>query len=446
MVLPTPQALRRRSARPPAGNGPAASAALDTGVGLPRVAPGSVAFTLAFAAVVVNLLDVWVYPSATSDAVGLKAGGFRITDLLTLTALGIGAVAVLAGRVSLPRPVVLPLVLITAAWAAGTITGLTNGNDGRLIFGQWHLVLYSWALIVAWAGAPAPLLRRCEAVIPWLTLLVALGLLVTGGGGDPYTIVAAGCAVALVRSRLLVALPLLIVTVVLVGLGGQRAALLFSLPPLALAVLLRLRTSRPTGDALGIACAILGALALVGLVKAATIAAFVSEVVDSTFRRTGKVESSLSRLDQASIAVQNIRESPWLGGGLGFHYDLYDRPTHRSVTTTLTHDVYLDLPLRLGLPATALLVLVLGGCAVHVLLRLPRLLPLQVAVLGVLLGLAGKGGVESILDKPRLMLLVAWLVVTTVFAHRAQSIDVERAPRARHPLMTPIAPLTSVSR
>ena len=415
-----PQAVRRPSTRPPGGAGPSAGAAPLTGARRPPLAHGTLAFALAFAAVVVNLLDVWVYPTAGSDAVGIKAGGVRVTDLLTVAALAVGGANVLAGRVSLPRPAVLPLVVVTAAWAAGTVTGLANGHDGRLIFGQWHLVLYTWALLVAWAGAPAPLLRRCEALLPWLALVVAVGLLVTGGGGDPYTVVAAVAAVALVRSRLLVALPLVVLTVVLVGLGGQRAALLFSLPPLALAVVLRVRHRRPSGDAVGLAAGVLGALALVGLAKAGAIAAFVSEVVDSTFNRTGKVESGLSRLDQATIALQGIRESPWLGRGLGFQYQLYDRPTDRSTMTALTHDVYLDLPLRLGLVACAALLLVLAVCAVQILVRLPRLLPLQVAALGVLLGLVGKGSVESILDKPRLVLLVAWLVATVFAARRTQ--------------------------
>ncbi|WP_170127343.1 O-antigen ligase family protein [Kineococcus rhizosphaerae] len=384
----------------------------------PPARHGTLAFVLAFAAVVVNLLDVWVYPTATSDAVGIKAAGIRVTDLLAVAALAIGAVNVLAGRVALPRPVVLPLVLVTAAWTAGTVVGLANGHDGRLIFGQWHLVLYVWALLVAWAGAPDALLRRGEVLLPWLTLVVAVGLVLTGGGGDPYTVVAAVAAVALVRSRLLVALPLLVLAVVLVGLGGQRAALLFSLPPLVLAVLLRVRSRHPSRRALGVSAAVTAVLALVGLATAGTVATFVSKVVDATFRRTGKVESSHSRLDQATIALREIRDSPWLGRGLGFEYKLYDRPTNRSAMTALTHDVYLDLPLRLGLVATGVLVVVLAVCALQVLLRLPRLLPLQVAALGVLLGLLGKGAVESILDKPRLMLLVAWLVVTVLTARR----------------------------
>ena len=395
-------------------------------------APGTrgvpVTFLLAFAAVVVNLVDVWAYPTAGSDAVGVKLAGARVTDLLAVAAIALGGAKWLAGRTVLPRAVLLPLLLVTAVWVGGTVVGLANGHDVRLMFGQWHLLLYGWAFVLAWADAPARWLHRCESLLPVLTLPIAAALLVTGGGGDPFTVVAAVAAVSLVRDRLLVALPLLLLTVALVGLGGQRAALLFSLPPLALAVVLRLRARPARGGAVAVAAAVVVALAVAAFVKAGAIAALVSDVVDATFRRTGKAESSLSRLDQLEIAVQRIRESPWLGEGLGFQYQLYDRPTDRTAWTSLTHDIYLDLPLRFGLPATAVLLLVLLACVLQCLVRLPRLLPLQVAALGALLGLLGKGGVESILDKPRLVLLIAWLAVTVVHARRQVAGTTSAAP------------------
>ncbi|WP_432498836.1 O-antigen ligase family protein [Kineococcus gypseus] len=400
------------AAPPQRAPGGGATAHRAAGAGVPVV------FLLAQAAVVVNLLDVLLHPTAGSDAEGVKLAGVRVTDLLAVAAIGLGGAKWLAGRTAPHRGALLALVVVTAAWSGGTLVGVANGNDGRLMFGQWHLLLYGWAFVLAWADAPAAWLRRCESLLPVLALPVAAALLVTGGGGDPSTVLGAIAALALVRSRALVAVPLALLTVALIGVGGQRAALLFSLPPLALALLLRWRARPPRGDAVAALSGSVAVLALAGLAAAGTVAAFAADLVEATFRRTGKAQSSLSRVDQATIAWQHVRESPWLGEGLGFQYALYDRPTNRSAMTSLTHDVYLDLPLRLGVPATAVLLLLLVAGLVQALLLLPRLLPLQVAALGVLVGLLGKAAVESILDKPRLALLAAWLVVTLLHARR----------------------------
>jgi hypothetical protein len=387
----------------------------------PRLHRASTAYYLAFAAVLVNLLDSWLFPAAGLNQGGIKAGGLRITDELCVLSLGFSLTVLLAGRLRVPRALGIPFFLMIWLWLQGLAIGIWSGHNGRVIFAECHVPIYALAICLAWLQAPPALIRRHETVLLPIAFVGSLSLLSSSSlekGGDLSTIAAGIAAIALIQRRAVVSVPLALAAGALVVTGGQRAALLFSLPPLVFAAIIALtrsRWTRNTGATWSLVVAAgAGALALFST----RVAGFINSVYVDTFHRVGKVQSSGSRREQWTIAGKQIHESPFFGKGLGFRYQLYDPTTNTSTLTDITHNIYIDVAMRTGYVGVAILaaILILGAGKVWSIRG--RITALQVTVSLILLGLLVHGAVESILDKPRLTLFASWMLATLLTSSR----------------------------
>lgn len=405
----------------------AATGFLDADFGPEVLAPsppssrksGSIAYYLAFTALVVNILDAWLFPRAGADSGGIKVGGLRVTDELSVLSLVASFAVLLASRLRVPAKLAIPLGLSLWVWLQGLAVGFAQGNSGRMIFGECHAIIYVAAVCLAWLQAPPELIRKHEAVFIPLMFMATVTLLTSSStekGGDLSTIAAGVAAIALVRSRFWVSLPLATAAFLLLVTGGQRAALLFSLPPLAVAVVVAITRRRPTRVGLLTASAFVAVVAGLLALYAANLQSFLTRVSLNTFDRVGKLQSADSRREQWSIATRHIRQSPGFGEGLGFQYKLYDPSTATSALTDITHNIFLDLPLRFGLVGSSVLGVVLAMGIVQIWAARRKLDATRVIAVLVLAGLLAKGTVESVLDKPRLMLFAAWLLATLLVA------------------------------
>jgi O-Antigen ligase len=399
-----------------------------------RIVP--VAYLLVMLAVLVNLLDAWIYPSAGFDSGGIKVAGLRVTDLLCLISLGFSAAKLVVGQIRLPSVYGVPMALAVFVWILGLVIGLANHHNGRVIFAECHVLLYLAAVGLAWLDAPPKIVARHESVLPWIALIAALTLVrstSTEKGSDLSTIIAGIAAIWLVRPRPLLGIAVAVTSFLLIITGGQRAAVLFSLPPLILGAIIAMRHRRISPLAAAWS-------SLVAAVAIAISAPFwprfttsFQHIATFTFTRTAKLQSTNSRREQWAIAVKDIKESPWFGHGLGFRYQLFDPTTGTTALTDITHNIYLDILLRFGFVGAGLLAFALLLCLAKVIRIHARLDATQGVILLSLVGLLGKGVVESVMDKPRLALFAAWLAATLMMHGRLRN---ERDARAAN-LATP---------
>src|ERR1035437_9441941 len=121
--------------------------------------------------------------------------------------------------------------------------------------------------------------------------------------------------------------------------------------------------STPTELGLGVATFI--ALLLVPVLVTAIVgkrqpAVPFSGTVNAAFDTQAKALSAQDRLNQWATARRLISENPILGSGLGFTYQHYDPGYKVFVTTDLTHDIVLDLLIRVGAIGLALFVIALA--------------------------------------------------------------------------------------
>jgi O-antigen ligase len=134
-----------------------------------------------------------------------------------------------------------------------------------------------------------------------------------------------------------------------------------------------------------------------------------------------------------------IEQAPWIGHGLGAQYVTYEYGGAGYMVTGITHNIVFDMSIAFGIP----LGLGVVGFLLYGMLRgLGRDHEVTVRVSAVIgLGLLSKGLVESILDKPRLELVLAFLMAVVLTANKGANGEVdsfvpidenERAERTEH--------------
>jgi O-antigen ligase len=398
----------------------------------------------------VTMLDAAVFPSF-----GTSNGIFRPTLLghgvplpIVLTPLGLLA-RVLAGRPLLrrPRTVLLLWGLFWALFVVAAVNGASFGNDsGQIGFEASAFVNVACVSLLA-AGTSVrdligdgqlPRLARCASIVA--------GVLVIGSllgvhaelstpvasfpdlgtmGADAATMFAsigvllAGIELSapVIRRRVVVAAVILCLAP---AASDQRAALIAVVTSVLVAtagvwrarnrgvIALRAVDLRVT------AVALIAATAIVVLVAQLTTGELPGAAIVREIDSTAKLQSARSRLNQWHAAWTLFHDHLWLGHGLGFQYVHFEEGFQEFWVQDITHNVVLDIALRMGLVGVAAFLLAMAatlGAGWGSLRQLePRTAALQAAVIGALAGLLSRGMVESILEKHRLAVLLGALV------------------------------------
>lgn len=410
------------------------------------------------------LIESWIYPNQSLIPAGLfhpmlgGSGGsgvggaesglsFRLPEILVPMAF---VARLLARRQPLRLRAASLWWLAFLAWlATAAIIGVENGNSANLALFEGKAIAYIGFFVLV-AGVPASefahghTFRRflyCSGVIAAIGIVLnqlraSISLAIPGVpisnmgamGADAATIFLAlgliAAAIAICsehqRTRLIIAsLPLLFASLV----AEQRAALIamavaLALFTMAIAIGWKRIRSTPTELALGASTFI--ALLLIPVLVTAVVGRRqptvpFSSTVNAAFDTQAKRLSAQDRLNQWATARQLISEHPIIGSGLGFTYQFYDPGYKVFVTTDLTHDIALDLLIRVGAIGLALFVIALAITlfdGIWVWLRHPDALVAAVALACAcaLCGLVAKGMVESIFEKYRLATLLGFLV------------------------------------
>jgi O-antigen ligase len=408
------------------------------------------------------LVEAWIYPNQSLIPAGLfhpvlgggaTSGGlesglsFRLPEILVPIALL--ARLLVRGR-SLRLQAASLWWLAFLAWlATAGVIGIENGHSLNLALFEAKAIAYIGFFLLV-AGVPAEefahgrafrrflygasVLAAIGIVLSELKMIVVLsipGIPINGMGpmsADAATIFLAlglmAVAIAICserdRSRLLVAsAPLLFTSVV----AEQRAALLALVVAFALfavAVVSGWKRVRSTPTELALGASMVVALLLVPVLITAAVGRRQPTVpfastVNAAFDTQAKRLSAQDRLNQWDTARALISQHPVIGSGLGFTYQHYDPGYKTFITTNITHNIALDLLMRVGAVGLALfLVALLATLAdgVRAWFRHPDALVAAVAMASVcaLTGLAAKGMVESIFEKYRLAMLLGFLV------------------------------------
>ena len=408
-----------------------------------------------------------------TSAGGLESGlSFRLPEILVPMAF---IARLLARRQPLRLRAASLWWLAFLAWlAAAAMIGVENGNSANLALFEAKAIAYIGFFVLV-AGVPASEFARGQTFRRFLyssSVLAAVGILLSqlranisipipgvpiSGmgpmGADAATIFLAlgliAAAIAICsehqRARLIItSLPLLFASVV----AEQRAALLamavaLALFAVAIAVGWKRIRSTPTELALGASTFI--ALLLVPVLVTAIVGKRQPVVpfagtVNAAFDTQAKRLSAQDRLNQWATARRLISEHPIIGSGLGFTYQHYDPGYKVFVTTDLTHNIALDLLVRvgaigLGLFLIALAITLFDG--IRAWLKHPDALIAAVAVACAcaLSGLVAKGMVESIFEKYRLATLLGFLVGAVA----STTLSLAAPARMRFPEATDIA-------
>ena len=426
------------------------------------------------------LAEAWIYPNQSLIPAGIfhpvlgsgsGVGGadsglsFRLPEILV-------PMAFMARMLARRRPLLLKAAslwwLAFLTWlAAAAVIGVENGNSANLALFEAKAIAYIGFFVLV-AGVPANEFAHGRTFRRFLygsSALAAIGILLNqlkanislaipgvpisnmgAMGADAATIflslglIAAAIAICSEhQTRLIIAsLPLLFASIV----AEQRAALLAMVVALALftvAIAVGWKRVRSTPTELGLGVATFIALLLVPVLVTAIVgkrqpAVPFSGTVNAAFDTQAKALSAQDRLNQWATARRLISENPILGSGLGFTYQHYDPGYKVFVTTDLTHNIALDLLMRvgaigLGLFLIALVITLFDGIATW--LKHPDVLIAAVAVASVcaLSGLMAKGMVESIFEKYRLATLLGFLVGAVA----STTLSLTAPERARDP-------------
>jgi O-antigen ligase len=392
------------------------------------------------------VVEVALYDSQNVIAGGIfnpAAGGRSIRLYEILIVVGLAARLFVRG---VPRSISVPMLVWGAffVWAfAAAVMGRLQGNAITALTTEAKGALYLGALILA-AGVPIDdyFQRRPMKVVAGLaaglaTVLGASTLLGThietslpglpapsdgfgGMGADAATVFS--CFGVGVFAYLLCTqsqrswLALMAAPLFAAGLlSDQRAALLGIAAAVAvLAVILVIRLPRIRLTSAHVALTVAAVVALLILPTFATAAIGRSDptvpfagVYEATFGGQAEKESAEDRYNQWTEARKLIAERPVLGWGLGKSYTFYEVGTNTFVSTTLTHNIGLDLLLRTGAVGLGLFLLALimsgnGGIRVWRYHPDERVAAIAAASLAVVAALVAKGMVESIFEKYRL--------------------------------------------
>lgn len=409
------------------------------------------------------LADAALFPRAgTANGVLLPSVGPLDVPL---TFLLVPVVLALRTLVRTPAPRATAAGLAWAAFLAWTavaaLAGLLTGNDSHAVVDQVKVFVYVGGTALLVAGVPladlagprgiARLLRWTAPVVLLLagahlfgiTSSADLGLLRLAGtgalGADFATaVVTLGVlGLALARSgedpRWRSAVP----AAICLGaplFTGQRASLLAMVVSVAVlagvAAVLRGHAGLTLGRS-AVPTVLVGALVLAAALS-------VTHLLDRTpslggtslaqsFTSQGKLDSVQSRVNQWEQAWSLVAQQPWLGHGLGQKYtytEVVDEAPDLTVTSPLTHNVFLDQLLRTGIVGAAALALALGltaaaGVRAAAAWRTPDA-ALALGATAALVGLVARGAVESVLEKPRLAVLLGLLVGLVSLVTRVQ--------------------------
>lgn len=326
------------------------------------------------------------------------------------------------------------------------LVGLYMGHSAELVAFEAKVVVYLGAMALV-AGVPAEHLLRSRtmtrvigfaaAVAVGMILLDTSGLRVTKGipgvplqefgrmGSDfasiclAIGIVALGLSLARRRGRtgLLVAGVALILSITV---PTQRAVLISFLAlvvvgALAFASRSALQRVRVSSAELVVAAMVVGALVcipwMLGAWGGTGSQTRITSRVSTAFTSPAKLQSAQDRILQYQEVQPLIMQKPAFGWGLGKTYAHFAPGPNEFIVNNLTHNIFADLLLRTGVVG-----LVLFSTAVGVSLlegfRAWRAHPndevacLALACVIVIVGLLGKGSVESIFEKFRLAVLL----------------------------------------
>jgi O-antigen ligase len=379
---------------------------------------------------VVGVLDAAFFPLATDN--GIRLGPVRVIDLL-------GIAALIKGMFSRSWRKLTPgslwtLVVLTSIWTAGTIVALIPHESvaspvvANLRIGNaWRLIvfLFAFSLMLAPRGGSQLALthRFLSRVITWAAMVGAAAafIVVREIGPDLMAFLALALALSLLQrtGSGFTRVVLLIEFIVGTMLCAQRATTLFILPAVVLAWLLTRRRQRRIGATkLALALIVFAMsvlmLLLTGLERKGE--ALAERFWVQTFGGVGNYEAVQSRIFQWHRAMAIIEEAPWLGHGLGAQYVTYEYGIGGYAMTGITHNVAFDMLIAFGVP----LGLVVVGFLLYGTLR--GLWPAHDVTVRVSaaigMGLLAKGLVESILDKPRLELMLAFLMAVVLMSNK----------------------------
>lgn len=400
------------------------------------------------------ILGLVVVDAALFPAVGTTNGLLRPTLLgrelalpVLLTPMALLARLLVGPLLHRPRAVLLPWLMLCSLMAVGAVGGLAAGHDSGLVSFELLALVNVGAVALLVAGVPAgellhdralPRLARWAAVVAGALLVTdSLGLVGTVDlklievfalgkvGADVATLFATLGIVAIAlelatpvrrRRQLWAGVVLLAAPVV----AGQRASLIGVAVSLAVLAVcwwwlrgrrvftLRLQDVLVPGLVVGIG------LCLLVIVTQTTGTALPGGSLVEQLGGTGKAQSAQSRINQWHAAWALVQLQPVFGYGLGTVYVHFEEGFNQFWTQGITHNVLLDLALRLGLLGVVSFVAAVAGSVSEVVGAVRRV-PREVAALAVAAaaatgGLLARGMVESILEKHRLAVLLGVLV------------------------------------
>jgi O-antigen ligase len=419
---------------------------------------------------VVLLLDAALYPDTTATALvsvfhpSFGSHNIRLTQVLLSLALlakvttrGLGptlAAPRANGRGQLVRWAQFWWALFFIWYAVAGVTGHLRGYNSNLVLNRSYLVIEAGGMLLLALSVPLadwledrglPRLIRIAGGIAAVLLVLHISHVNVHGhlpklplvgvgrvGPDAATLFLSlglvGLATEVTRPVRRRTVLLASVVLILAHAGtAQRAArvgLVVSVVVFVLVLLWpRQRRFRVRGGEL-----VLVSLAIAGLVAGPLFARSVEGVpssrlidqipiidtaahVASTNYRQGSVQS---RYNEWHAAWPLIKASPVTGGGLGETFTHWDVGTHSFVTFDETNNILLDVAVRTGFLGDALLLLAVGstvGAAARVWRRSrsDEGALMCAMALATLIGLLGKGMVESILNEYRLTPLLGLL-------------------------------------
>jgi hypothetical protein len=400
------------------------------------------------------VIESWIYPNQSLITAGffhpvLLGGGlsFRLPDILVPVAL---AARLFGSRRPLRLQAAAIWWLAFLAWlTAAAVVGIENGNSAQLAFFEAKAVVYIGFFLLV-AGVPAAEFVHSRAFRRFLygagamaaagillnqlhlNLSLALPGLEIGGlgpmGADAATIflalglIAAAIAVCSEQGRaplFIASLPLVFASLV----AQQRAALLamaVALVLFAAALALGWKRVRSTPTEIFLGASSFALLLLIPVLATAVFQPRNQTVpflgtVNAAFDTQAKRLSAQDRLNQWRTARHLIAASPIIGSGLGFTYQYWDPGFKVFVTSNLTHNIGLDLLMRvgaigLGLFLIAVLITLFDGLIAWLKQPDPLVASFALACFCALAGLLAKGMVESIFEKYRLTVLLGFLV------------------------------------
>ncbi|MCZ7530359.1 MAG: hypothetical protein M5U31_08415 [Acidimicrobiia bacterium] len=338
-------------------------------------------------------------------------------------------------------------------WLSVSATvGFLQGHDSADVLFQAKAIIYLGGGFALAAGVPARDYvdeHGIVRLIPPAAILATVMILLTQAnrtfefsapgmsvpelgvlGSDAASVFVALAVIALAlgacradgRLRLMLAAAPLILTA---AFAGQRAALLgltisvFVLIAAALSPTAR-RRLHTTPTEMGLVALATGALFLaVALVPAAIEERAprtpLAGNIEETFGGLAKQQSAQARTNQWTEARALVAQRPILGWGLGKTYTYYRPGPNVFEESQLTHNIGGDLLLRTGLAGLALFVIALwlsirGGIQAWRYSSNNLVAAFSLGLVAVVVGLLGKGMVESLFEQYRLVTLLGLLL------------------------------------